>query len=85
MKPTIPYLIALLLVSLVSPPVADASAPASKPNVLIILVDDMGYGDPRLLQSRIEDRHTAPRPARGGRNAVHRCPCGSVHLCAEPV
>ena len=69
MKPTIPYLIALLLVSLVSPPVADASAPASKPNVLIILVDDMGYGDPGCFnpESKIATPHLDRLAAEGMR------------------
>ncbi len=69
MKPTIPHLIALLLVSLVSPLDADASVPASKPNVLIILVDDMGYGDPGCFnsESKIATPHLDRLAAEGMR------------------
>ena len=42
---TLPFLAALLLVSLASLRAGDAP----KPNVLIILVDDMGYGDPHCF------------------------------------
>lgn len=59
MKPTIPHLIALLLVLLGVSHAANASEPASKSNVLIILVDDMGYGDPRCFnpESKIATPH----------------------------
>jgi arylsulfatase A-like enzyme len=38
--------------SLLAAPPASSSAGSSKPNVLIILVDDMGYGDPHCFNSQ---------------------------------
>ncbi len=47
MKHTLTLLIGLLFASLVALSAADA--PAKKPNILIILVDDMGYGGPQCF------------------------------------
>lgn len=51
MNPTIPLLIALLLAPLTTVQAADST----KPNILIILADDMGWGDPQCFnpQSKI--------------------------------
>jgi arylsulfatase A-like enzyme len=48
---------------------ADAAQPAEKPNILIILVDDLGYGDPRCFtpESRIATPHIDRLAARGMR------------------
>ena len=40
------FLAALLLAPLAALQAADAPKPANKPNILILLADDMGYGDP---------------------------------------
>ena len=45
---------ALLLASPVAIHAAETSKPASKPNILIILVDDMGYSDLGCFGSEIK-------------------------------
>jgi arylsulfatase A-like enzyme len=59
MKHTLALLTALLLTPLAPLHAADAPKPESKPNVLILLVDDMGYGAPRCFnaESKIATPH----------------------------
>ena len=67
MKPTLTLLIAILLAPLAALHAADApkqirsvaKTAGGNPNVLIVLVDDMGYGDPRCFnpQSQIATPH----------------------------
>ncbi len=59
MKPTLTLLAALLLVPLAALYAANAPKADGKPNVLILLVDDMGYGDPQCFnsQSKIATPH----------------------------
>jgi arylsulfatase B len=45
MKHTIAFLMAWLLVPLAALNAADAPRPAGKPNVIFIVVDDLGYGE----------------------------------------
>ena len=45
MKHTLTVLIALLLASLVMTHAAGTAEPARKPNVIIVITDDQGYGD----------------------------------------
>ena len=55
MKHTLAILTALLQAPLAGLQAADAPKPDKRPNVLILLVDDMGYGDPQCFnpQSKI--------------------------------
>ena len=46
MKPALVFLAALLFAPLAALHAANAPKPAGKPNILILLADDMGYGDP---------------------------------------
>ena len=59
MNNTLTILTALLLAPLASLYAAEAPKPNGKPNVLILLVDDMGYGDPQCFhpESKIATPH----------------------------
>ncbi|MCC6355494.1 MAG: arylsulfatase [Verrucomicrobiae bacterium] len=50
---------ALLLATLAAPRAADATKPASPPNILVILADDLGYGDVRCYNP---ERGKIPTP-----------------------
>ena len=66
MQHTLRLLAALLL----APLAALHAVEPSKPNIILINCDDLGYGDLRLLR-REGYPHAAPRPHGGGRHAVH--------------
>lgn len=51
--------VALLLATLAAPRAADATKPASPPNILVILADDLGYGDVRCYNP---ERGKIPTP-----------------------
>ena len=49
-----------------------AGAAAKRPNFLVILSDDIGWGDFQLLQPARQDPHTEHGPARARGHALHR-------------
>lgn len=59
MRRTLALLFALLLAPLAAPRAADATKPASPPNILVILADDLGYGDVRCYNP---ERGKIPTP-----------------------
>ena len=65
MKPT--YLLAAVLVAIVClVPVASRAAEPSKPNFVVILIDDMGYGDIGPFGSKLNRTPHLDRMAREG-------------------
>ena len=57
----------------------------AKPNILLILVDDMGYGDPQCFNPKSRLKTPAiDRLAREGLMFTG-CPCASLHLCRLPL
>lgn len=52
MKRTVPFLTALLLASLVALRAAETPATAGKPNIIFVLFDDMGYGQPQSYNAK---------------------------------
>ena len=69
MKHTLAILTALLQAPLAGLQAADAPKPDKRPNVLILLVDDMGYGDPQCFnpQSKISTPNIDKLAAEGMR------------------
>ncbi len=59
MRRTLALLFALLLAPLAAPRAAEATKPASPPNILVILADDLGYGDVRCYNP---ERGKIPTP-----------------------
>ena len=70
---------------LLAPPAALHAADGTKANIVILYADDMGYGDLGAQQSRLEDPHAEPRPARRAGHAFHRRPQLLRRLHAEPL
>ncbi|MCX7007864.1 MAG: arylsulfatase [Kiritimatiellaeota bacterium] len=66
MKRTLTILTALLLVPLAALDAADKTTPANKPNVIIVLTDDQGYGDLSLTGNPILKTPNMDRLAREG-------------------
>ena len=79
MEHILTFLIALLLASLGGLHASEAPGTSGKPNVLIVLVDDMGYGDPGCFdpESRIATPHMG-HLARGGMRFTDAHAGGSI-------
>jgi arylsulfatase A-like enzyme len=66
MKTTLPLLAALLLAPLAKLQAADAPKPASKPNVIVILADDLGWADLSCYGSTFHESPNLDRLASQG-------------------
>ena len=64
---------------------AQASAPQGKsPNIVFILADDLGYGDPTCYSGQSKIPTPADGPVRLRGDSLHRCPyaLGGLHAHA---
>ena len=55
------------------------------PNLVIVLADDMGFGDPDVLQPAVEDCHAVYRQAGRAGHAVHRHALAVGGVQPDPV
>ena len=83
MKPSLRHLLALLLL----PGALATAAEATKPNILVILADDLGYGDIRAYnptRGKIPTPHLDRLAAEGMRFTDAHCPPASARPLATP-
>jgi arylsulfatase len=58
-------MVSLLLGGLIAAPAAESAAPAPKPNILIIVADDMGFSDVGCYGGEIQTPHLDKLAANG--------------------
>ena len=78
-------LLAVLLNAAGVSPGADKAAAIARSNIVVILADDLGYGDVRRMNPKGQDRHAEHGPARRAGDGLHRRPFRLVGLHADAL
>jgi len=83
MNPALLLLTALLLAPLAAPQAAEQVEPAGKPNVLLIVAHDLGYGDVSVHGCKVFNTpHLDSIAKAGGASRAATWPCRSDHTAA---